>query len=129
LGNLGHALEALGQLPEAREAFQQAFEALDRDDPLAPLLLQNMAFVSHKLSEWDQAESLYLQAIEDNRRLLGSEAPQTLLSIKNLAFHYQQMGRAQEALPLIEEALAGTAKPWGIDTTKPSPPSTPWVRC
>lgn len=48
-------------------------------------------------------------------RVLGSEHPDTLSSVINLAFLHSRMGEYEKAKPLYERALEGFIKKLGVD--------------
>ncbi|WP_254921402.1 tetratricopeptide repeat protein, partial [Nodularia sp. NIES-3585] len=54
---------------------------------------------------YDQAEPLYLQALELLKRLLGDNHPSVATSLNNLALLYESQGRYDQAEPLYLQAL------------------------
>ncbi|KAA6413397.1 MAG: hypothetical protein FRX48_03143 [Lasallia pustulata] len=54
---------------------------------------------------WDKAEVLYKSAVEMKRRLLGTEYPNTLTSMSNLASTYSDQGQWKEAEKLEVQVL------------------------
>jgi tetratricopeptide (TPR) repeat protein len=60
-----------------------------------------------------EAIPLCEQTLADRARILGDEHPDTLKSRNNLAFVYQEAGRADAAIPMYEQALAGLERVLG----------------
>ncbi len=54
---------------------------------------------------YEEAEPLYLQALELCKRLLGDNHPDVATSLNNLALLYESQGRYEEAEPLYLQAL------------------------
>ncbi len=54
----------------------------------------------------DEAEPLYLRALEAQERTLGPSHPDTLLSLSNLADFYRAQGRLDEAESLLRRTVA-----------------------
>ena len=69
------------------------------------LTLNNLAYLYNLQGRYDQAEPLYLQALELRKRLLGEEHPNVAASLNNLAELYRTQGRYAEAEPLYLQAL------------------------
>jgi len=67
--------------------------------------LNNLALLYDSQGRYDQAEPLYLQALELRKRLLGEEHPDVATSINNLALLYKSQGRYDQAEPLYLRAL------------------------
>jgi len=58
------------------------------------------------LCKSNQAEPLYLQALEVRRSQLGQDHPDTASSLWNLAALYCNINRLAEAKPLITQAVS-----------------------
>ncbi|MCE2665183.1 MAG: tetratricopeptide repeat protein [Microcystis sp. 53602_E8] len=56
--------------------------------------------------KYEEAEPLYLQALELRKRLLGENHPYVANSLNNLAKLYYFQGKYEEAEPLYLQALA-----------------------
>ncbi len=67
--------------------------------------LNNLAFLYRSQGRYSEAESLYQQALQMKKRLLGESHPSVATSINNLAFLYRSQGRYSEAEPLYQQAL------------------------
>ena len=65
--------------------------------------------------EYDQAEPLFVQALEARKRMLGPYHPHCLVSTNNLADCLSKQGNHRSALPLYEAALDGREKVLGSD--------------
>jgi len=68
-------------------------------------ILSNLAGLYESQGRYDQAEALYLQALELRKRLLGEEHPAVASSLNNLALLYKSQGRYDQAEPLCLQAL------------------------
>jgi len=55
--------------------------------------------------QWQDAVELEKKVLEANKRTLGEEHPDTLLSMGNLASSYSNLGRRQDAVELREKVL------------------------
>ncbi len=69
----------------------------------------------HGEGRYDEAGRVARAALAEAERLLGTEHPQTLTSINNLAFVYQSQGRYGEAEPLYRRALAARERVLGAE--------------
>ena len=67
--------------------------------------LNNLAALYESQGRYEQAEPLYLQALELSQRLLGEDHPNVATSLNNLAGLYKSQGRYNEAEPLYLQAL------------------------
>jgi non-specific serine/threonine protein kinase/serine/threonine-protein kinase len=67
--------------------------------------MNNLGVLYKDLSRFDEAESLYKQVLEGQRRTLGADHPDTLNTLHNLAALYRDSGRYDEAEPLFKQAL------------------------
>jgi tetratricopeptide (TPR) repeat protein len=57
------------------------------------------------VGEYAKAEPLYQEALRIRQKVLGSEHPDTALSLDCLAVLYQTMGEYTKAEPLYQEAV------------------------
>ncbi|BAZ41659.1 hypothetical protein NIES4101_76260 [Calothrix sp. NIES-4101] len=60
---------------------------------------------TNKVNSLDQAEPLYLQALELRQRLLGDNHLLVATSFNNLAYLYNSQGKYDQAEPLYLQAL------------------------
>ena len=67
--------------------------------------LNNLAYLYDSQGRYDQAEPLYLQALELRKRLLGEDHPDVAQSLNNLAGLYYSQGRYDQAEALDLQAL------------------------
>ena len=67
--------------------------------------LNNLALLYHAQGRYEEAEPLYLQALELYKRLLGDHHPHVATSLNNLAGLYDAQGRYNEAEPLYLRTL------------------------
>ena len=65
----------------------------------------NLANVYRKQGRYDESESLVLETLEIQERILGNEHPSTLETRSNLANLFRNQGRYDEAEPLAIETL------------------------
>ncbi|BCL35313.1 tetratricopeptide repeat protein [Nostoc sp. MS1] len=72
--------------------------------------LNNLAGLYYSQGRYDQAEPLYLQALELTKRLLGDNHSSVATSFNNLAGLYYSQGRYDQAEPLYLQALELTKR-------------------
>jgi tetratricopeptide (TPR) repeat protein len=87
---------------------------LGADHPATLRSLNTLAASYSELGRFDQAEPLYKQVVDSDRRTLGPDHPEAITSLHNLGVHYRDRGRYDEAEPLLREALAGAKKSLGL---------------
>lgn len=91
--------------------FAQTLGAINAQFGEQPLvrarLMQTMATTMRNLGLRDQIEAPQREALEIRRRLLGSDHPDTLDSIKRMGYLYGRLGRHEQQELLYEEAIAG----------------------
>ncbi len=84
----------------------QELEGSAIGDPLTVAQMQDTLGLSLLgLGEPSQAIVLFQKALTTRVAGLGSDAPETLASMNNLALGYQATGQFDQALPLLEETL------------------------
>jgi len=64
---------------------------------------------------YQDAEPLFIKALELSKRLLGEEHPSVATSYNNLALLYKSQGRYQDAEPLYVKALEIAELNLGVD--------------
>ena len=79
---------------------------MGQEHPCVATSLDSLAGIYSNQGRYEEAESLYLEALEIRKRLLGQEHPYVAESMNNLAFIYKSQGRYEEAEPLYQQALA-----------------------
>ena len=67
--------------------------------------LNNLAALYYSQGRYEEAEPLYLEALDLRKQLLGDNHPDVAQSLNNLAYLYQSQGRYTEAEPLYLEAI------------------------
>ena len=96
--------------PDAESLLVQAVEAArENSEPLElPTKIDTLANFYHRQGRYDEAESLYKEALQMRRNLAfeGIQHPSTVTSLNNLALLYQTRGRYAEAESLYKEAIA-----------------------
>lgn len=118
LNNLGYLFEKKGQLAAARDWYVQSLETSRRIDggdtyPTALDAKNNLAALYARERRYDEAEPLYLEALEGSRATLEPDHPRILNYTNNLATLYVRQSRYSEALPLYEEVLAVSTRVLG----------------
>ena len=93
--------------------------ACETDDELAKMMLRLRSWALYYLTVLGDSAPQAIDAGEpvaaDAALMLGPGHPDTLASRNNLAIAYQAVGRAAEAIPLLEQALAGRERELGPD--------------
>lgn len=113
LNNLGNTLKDLGRPAEAAEQLGQALSTVqgsagegEPDPSLLSLTLVNLAGVHQQEGEHGMAIPLLQKALELDREALGERHPYVAEDLHELALSLLQAGRAEEAVPRLEEALS-----------------------
>lgn len=99
--------------PDNREAEQLFREALamkrvlyaDDVHPEIAMGLNNIAYTLHVEGQYAEAEVLYREAIDMNRKLLGDDHPDVAMALNNLAFVIRQKGDLESATGIARESL------------------------
>ena len=101
--------EARGSSITAREILDKASKdigpGLAKDPELQAQMMDVMGNVYKGLGVYSQAHTLLARAVDIRRRVLGSDHPDTLHSIDNLAWVLRQEGHLAEAEKLEQETL------------------------
>ena len=109
LNALGLAQMSAGQLPDADRTLSEAIQimtALGKQDTGNMLtMLSNQAVIAAMLGDSARAEPLFVKAVQLRRQLYGRSAALAALQ-QNLGRLLVRSGRAAEAKPLLEDALA-----------------------
>jgi tetratricopeptide (TPR) repeat protein len=66
--------------------------------------MNNLAAAYWRLKRLDQSIPLLERTLQIQQKRLGRQHPDTQLTVANLGVNYQDAGRLQEAIPLLEEA-------------------------
>ena len=78
---------------------------LGAEHPYIATSLNNLAALYESQGRYEEAEPLYIQALDMRKKLLGEEHPDVATSLNNLAGLYSSQGRYEEAEPLYIQAL------------------------
>ena len=78
---------------------------LGEEHPSVASSLNNLAGLYKSQGRYEEAEPLYIQALDMRKKLLGEEHPDVATSLNNLAGLYSSQGRYEEAEPLYIQAL------------------------
>ena len=102
--------ESRGRTVTAREIMDNASREIDfglKSDPeLQAQLMLSMGAAHSNLGLYSRAESLFVRALEIERRVRGPEDPRTLAALNAYAGALLNEGRYAEAEKLEREALA-----------------------
>jgi tetratricopeptide (TPR) repeat protein len=105
LNELGLVHEALGELSEARQAYQDSL-AIARDDnnlDMIAVLVHNLAMLALDQGNYEEARGLYSESLEIKKRL-GNQSG-IAISLHQLAMLAQDQGDYEEAQRLYSESL------------------------
>lgn len=106
---LGNAYRRRGLYPEAQRhlelALERAEQVLPRTSPTRTGILNALANVHSKASEYETAAGFYREAL-DNLRAESPGSEDLAAVQKNLADCYAQLGRPEEALELLQSTFA-----------------------
>jgi len=113
VGELYEAADYAAAAAKAEEALSFAESAFGRDHSNTLISVSWLGFVYRAQGRYDEAEPLFLRALEASERVLGKEHPSTLASVNNLALLYRAQGRYGEAEPLFLRALEASERVLG----------------
>ena len=99
-------------LREARKSRQQP----DQSDASDPESLKHLADHLKAQRYLQEAEALYLLVMAARKDMFGSDHPDTLSSIHDLAVLFEEQGRLDKAVPLQENLVAISRKIYGNNT-------------
>src|SRR5262245_18065402 len=75
--------------------------------------LLSTAFQLRAAGSFEEAEPLFLQALNVHERVLGSNHPDTIKSLVSVAVAYRKASRYCDAARLLDQALAASARVYG----------------
>ena len=105
LFNILQALVQQAEIPFlSTEVALMMLEELE-NHPNVASFLNNLADLYCSQGRYEEADPLYLQALELRRRLLGNNHPDVAYSLRSLADLYNSQGRYEEAEPFYLKAL------------------------
>jgi hypothetical protein len=100
-------------LPHVYAVLSYGSSSTKEDVAKASLLHRTAGFMLYQ-GKWNKAEELGLQAVETRKRVLGTEHPDTLTSIGNLASTYKNQGRWKEAEDLQVQVMETRKRVLGV---------------
>jgi len=101
-------------LPHAQICLEQVDKLSIESETVAELKAQTGAHLYNR-ARYEEAEPLFKQALEFRMKLFGSEHPDVISSINNLATSYYSQHRYEEAEPLFKQALELRMKLFGSE--------------
>ncbi len=109
MASLGNVYRQQGKLEEARPLLEEAYawfqEEFGKDHPRTAIALNNLAFLYQELELHDQALEMFQRSLETRRRVHGDQSQSVIIGLHNLGLQLSVMGRNEEALPQLEEAI------------------------
>lgn len=115
--DIGVMLIQRGELNAAKEILEAVRATRgkllgDRHPDLA-VTMKELAGIARQQGASDEAESLYLAALDINESMLGPEHPETANNLNSLAVFYRGLGRDEQALEYGMRALDGARLAYG----------------
>ena len=80
-------------------------QLLGENHPHTATSLSNLANLYYSQGKYEEAEPLFIQALQLRKQLLGENHPDTATSLNNLAALYNSQGKYEEAEPLYIQVL------------------------
>ena len=113
LDKLGEDLELRGRLDEAESVFGQALQ-VDSEDPLAVCDQSNdygeLAYISEMRGKVQESLPLYQRSYDGYVACSGAESRGALTQLDYMCSAFMKLGRAKDALPLLENSLPAWRK-------------------
>ncbi|KAJ4302955.1 hypothetical protein N0V90_001846 [Kalmusia sp. IMI 367209] len=78
-------------------------------------LMWRYAICLHEDGRWDEAEIFITKVVDKEKRMLGPEHPDMLVSISNLALTYHEQGRWKEAEELAVQVMETRKRVLGVE--------------
>jgi len=123
LRSLGNALRTLGELEGAEAAHRRAVDVArehrEEDPGLYGITLDNLAGTLMSLQRYEEAEGIFLEAIEAHRSW-GPQSISTAQAIQNLGILYLTWHRYPEAEERAREAVEIYTHVFGEDHVRPA---------
>ena len=88
---------------------------LGDDHPNTLISINNLAGLYWSQGRYAEAEPLFLETLETQKRVLGNDHPDTLTSMNNLGGLYIKLRRYDQAAALLEDSLAARIRVLGDD--------------
>jgi tetratricopeptide (TPR) repeat protein len=105
-------------LPIAREGLKTQRRFLDRNNPELYVCINSVASLSSALGLYQQAEELFMEAIENRTRILGEKHHKTLISMASYGFMLHKSGFSQRALSIQRYVFDTRKEVLGENNTK-----------
>ncbi|KAJ3035325.1 hypothetical protein HDV00_004053 [Rhizophlyctis rosea] len=116
LRNLTDMYEKRGMTEDALSlSFDHRQKPLTVEDPRAVHVMDDLAELYSRQGRYEQAEPLYIDALERRRRLLGEDHPDTLKSWTGLAQAYAKQGKYEESMARHREFYERSKRVLGED--------------
>lgn len=97
----------------ATEAVNLTTRQLSADNVVVLRIRQRVARALFRLGDFEKSEAMHRMVLEDFERVLGSDAADTLEGCLRLACPLSNLDQTQEAISLIQRAVAGRARLFG----------------
>jgi tetratricopeptide (TPR) repeat protein len=109
----------IGRNQDARELLEPAADRLTAEYGLESRLVidvrVSLAWALYLLQEYSGAEALNLELLDIQRRVLGPEAYESLVTLNNLGLIYSRMGDFEKAVDAHREELMMSRRAMGAD--------------
>ena len=117
LNAIGETLRGVGDLPHAVPILEDGVSRLMRiGGPEHPSTLKAQSDLAHAYADeqrFSESEALYRRSLEAQRRTIGTEALDTLRTMRDLGFLLKLTRKLDESATLLEEAQAGLRRVLG----------------
>ncbi len=107
-------------LTEVEKLLREALEirrSINSDNVNTAVILNDLAINAFRREDYPHAESLYVEALATQRRLLGEAHPEVAATLENLGGVYFRTKRYNETLKLLDQVLAMRKKALGENHT------------
>jgi tetratricopeptide (TPR) repeat protein len=113
---VGSILKERGHYQKAAAVVETALEKIPNGDQRVTMnAIFFLAQIYSSGGKWNEAEKLCVQVLEQRRRLLGLDHPDTIIAVGELAVTYWRQGRHSEAEKLELEVLDRRRKTLGLE--------------
>ena len=117
LAKLGNTLVRIGDYRHAEQLLTRARDIVSghsvNEYAFVSTVQRDLAILRHKQARWDEAEALFREAVDTQRRLLGGSHRETLRTRGRLALLYHDQNRFDESDALLSEVLSEQVRQWG----------------
>jgi tetratricopeptide (TPR) repeat protein len=111
MDNIASTLWHQGKVDQAAAMYEKVLEAKKRilgdEHPSTLIVMGNLASTLWLQGKVDQAAAME-KVMAVMKRILGERHPDTLTTMNNLALSYNSLGRRQEAIQVLQEAVDGS---------------------